>query len=67
MGIITYCETCGSLISPESLENSLLCIECSHGRTRSRHPLRDSGRLPYERRPTTGEILREIRENLGNR
>ena len=63
--VITYCERCGCLIrAPDEPGSADLCPDCTAGRPRRLVRTRDSGQIPYAQRPSTGAILREIRETV---
>lgn len=61
--VISYCEKCGVLMRYDSRERSPLCVRCSEGSRREARS-RDSGLIPYARRPSSGEILREIKATV---
>jgi hypothetical protein len=67
--VITYCDVCGILMRADhgqSIQD--VCDACTSGsRPKINRQSRDSGHIPYATRPSSGQILREIRSNVRNR
>ena len=63
--VITYCDRCGDLIrtdNPRQIED--LCSACASGTQHKAIRTRDSGQIPYALRPSSGAILRDIKQNV---
>lgn len=64
MSIITYCDTCGVLVRYAELDGRIQCPDCRAGRQPGRRASRDSGRIPYSQRPSSGTVLAAIRATV---